>query len=817
MDTKLKTAEDKILKAKIKLQSKSPFFSYLSYFLKIRKAREKELPQSFSMGVDITGNIFYNPEWIVSLTDDEVMGVLTHEICLTPDTNVGTKDLLIEEISDKDMAICSDGDEYKIQATSERKYKGDLMIIKARGMLPLKITPNHPVHTLKMLGWKTIEKSKKDRKNIRQLSNREWVESGKLTKENYLIMPKIKENIKYKNYKLNFKKYSLGNNWSRKIPDEVRLNKEVAEILGLFLANGWTSKTHNGYEVGFCFNKAREDLANKTIKIMDKYLKIKGRKMFHKEKGEGVWRVIVGNRILKEFLREEIGTYSHNKIIPEFIVYNPDIEICKGFLKGMYACDGWLSHHEKESYNSIYYATTSKQMALQLQKILSRFNCFGRITEREGKDVIIFGKLFTKKEDTHNQFIIICNEKPLFDVLNFKYKKVRTTKWYIDLGDSFATKIISIKKINYEGLVYNLQTKLENYTANNILVHNCHLAFLHLLRRNNRNKTKWNIVTDLVSNSMLIKNGFSLPKCGLIPDYNDDYEFPANVFGKKIKVKEVNKKTAEDLFNELPEMKEGDDEGSCGGWDIHMEGEGEGEGDKDGKGKGKGRQLTPAELKDLEEKWRDRIEEALMSSRARGNVPVGMERIFEQIRKSQIGWRVILERVIQKAIPTDVSWMKRSKKSVACGVYLPSVLKERVDVVISIDTSGSIGQKELTDFVSEVIGMARAFQNHINMRLITHDCEVQNDYEIRNGDIAKIKQIKIKGGGGTSHEPVFDYIKEKVKGCKTLIAFTDGYSDLNNFEWDNHKYPFEKIFVLNKEGTDEQMKDKPCKIIQMKE
>jgi len=424
-------------------------------------------------------------------------------------------------------------------------------------------------------------------------------------------------------------------------------------------------------------------------------------------------------------------------------------------------------------------------------------------------------KIKTAEDKILKAKIKLQSKSPFFSYLSYflNIKKLKDKQ----IPESYSMSI-DVKG----NLYYNPEwiNKLSDDEVMGVLCHEIgHLAFLHLLRRNNRHREKWNITTDLAINSMLIKNGFSLPKCGLIPDYNDSFDFPPHIFGKKVKLNEVHKKTAEELFDELPEMKEEENDGE-GGWDIHIEGVGGGEGDddeKDGKGKGKGRQLTPAELKDLEEKWRDRIEEALMNSKARGNVPLGMERIFEQLRKSQVPWRVVLERVIQKSIPRDITWSRRSKKSVACNTYLPSVIKERVDVVISIDTSGSIGQKELTDFVSEIVGMARVFQGSINMRLLTHDTGVQDDYIIQNGNIAKIQQIKIKGGGGTSHEPVFDYVKEKIKGCKTIIAFTDGFSDLDSFEWGNHIYPFEKVFVLNKEGTDEQMKDKRCKVIQMKE
>ena len=376
--------------------------------------------------------------------------------------------------------------------------------------------------------------------------------------------------------------------------------------------------------------------------------------------------------------------------------------------------------------------------------------------------------------------------------------------------------------VDVRGILYynpSWINKLTDEEMIGVLCHEIgHLALLHLLRRKNREKEKWNICADLAINSMLLKNGFSLAKGGILPDYNDNITLPAQIFGKEVKMTNCHKKTAEEMFEELPEIKKGrgGGDGGNGGWDIHNEGDSEdgdrdGEGDKDGNSRG----LTPAELKELEEKWRDRIEEALMNSKTRGNVPVGMERIFEELRKSHINWRALLWRYVQELIPKDMTWAKKSKKSVACKTYLPSYTKEKIDVYISVDVSGSIGQEQLTAILSEIVGMARTFQNSINMRLLIHDVEVHNDYEIKNGNIAKIKKIKIQGGGGTSHKPVYDYIKEKIKKCKAVISFTDGFSDIDSIDFSD--YPFEKVFVITKDGSDEQMKDKRCKVVMMKE
>jgi hypothetical protein len=141
-----------------------------------------------------------------------------------------------------------------------------------------------------------------------------------------------------------------------------------------------------------------------------------------------------------------------------------------------------------------------------------------------------------------------------------------------------------------------------------------------------------------------------------------------------------------------------------------------------------------------------------------------------------------------------------SKRSIATGIYTPSYLKERVEVLVAIDTSGSIGQTELTEFISEVVGLAKAYQDRIEMRLLTHDVDVQNDYLLENGVTQKVQQLKIKGGGGTSHFPILEHIKKKYKDTKLAIFLTDGCSDLQNINL--RDYPFRKLIILNKYGLD---------------
>ena len=215
----------------------------------------------------------------------------------------------------------------------------------------------------------------------------------------------------------------------------------------------------------------------------------------------------------------------------------------------------------------------------------------------------------------------------------------------------------------------------------------------------------------------------------------------------------------------------------------------------------------------LQEDWNGRLQEALTNAKMKGNVPLGIERLLGKLHEEKINWRTILQRYITNQIPYNHTYNFPHKKSRSCGFYMPSPLKEKVSVVIAIDVSGSIGQSELTDFLSEIIGMARAFQDRIEMTLITHETDVNDIFLVRNGSIDEIKRLKIEGGGGTAHDKVFTHIQDKIRDCKCCVFLTDGYSDLNRIDF--NKYAYNKIFVISKGGTDSQLEKKNCHIINL--
>lgn len=354
--------------------------------------------------------------------------------------------------------------------------------------------------------------------------------------------------------------------------------------------------------------------------------------------------------------------------------------------------------------------------------------------------------------------------------------------------------------VNAKGeFTYNKEfvDKLGDKELRGVIVHEIlHLSFLHLTRLGAKIPEKWNIACDIVVNYILKQNGFSLPEGCL----ETDYKHSITVFGQEIN--NVDKKTPEIIYDEL-KFKVGKVKGMIAVPSNDKEGKGFDFHDYNKNGKDG---LTEEEKREAEKEWKERLSEAYVTAQQAGKVPAGIDRLIGKIHQAELNWKSLLLREVQNVIPYNYTYSKPFKSSFSTGYYMPDIEKEEIDIVVGVDVSGSIGKKEYTDFISEIIGMARAFRGKIKIRFLTHDVTVHNDYIVENGNIEKLKTLKIDGGGGTSHKPIMEYISDKVRKCKLAIFLTDGYSDLQNIDLD--KYNFRKIFVIQQNGNEDCIKDK---------
>jgi len=339
-----------------------------------------------------------------------------------------------------------------------------------------------------------------------------------------------------------------------------------------------------------------------------------------------------------------------------------------------------------------------------------------------------------------------------------------------------------------------------------------HLALEHFKRHRGKQGELWNVSGDAVINGIIHKDGIELPKDGIIPDGYGKIK----LFG--VTVTDVDNKCAEEVYHQLytalktRDLKDLESyikshQDSKSGFDVHIYPNGEKDG-KDNKEGDKGLGLkSKVEGKD----WGKILVDAVTYARNQGKLPAGMERIIGDILKTEHDWRTLLYKYITNQLPVDYSWARPSKKSYSTGIYLPSVVKESLDLIIAIDTSGSIRNEELKDFMGEILGILGSFSN-VNLTIIDCDCEINSVQKLQHATMDDITKLRMKGGGGTSHIPVFKWVEENIPSARLLICFTDGYTTFpksSNVQtlWvvagynreDVDKFPFGDVIELKSE------------------
>jgi predicted metal-dependent peptidase len=116
-------------------------------------------------------------------------------------------------------------------------------------------------------------------------------------------------------------------------------------------------------------------------------------------------------------------------------------------------------------------------------------------------------------------------------------------------------------------------------------------------------------------------------------------------------------------------------------------------------------------------------------------------------------------------------------------LYMPSLENESVgELVIAIDTSGSIGGRELTEFASELASICDTCSPD-KVRVLWWDTEVHGE-QVFKGEYQNIASLlKPLGGGGTFVSCVSGYLNKHRVVTDGVIVFTDGYVE-SDIKWD---------------------------------
>ena len=237
------------------------------------------------------------------------------------------------------------------------------------------------------------------------------------------------------------------------------------------------------------------------------------------------------------------------------------------------------------------------------------------------------------------------------------------------------------------------------------------------------------------------------------------------------KYKGLNSKQIYDLLRKQKQQQQQQSQGQGQGQgeqslDEHMWEEAEGMSDDD--------------KKKIEEQIDTAIRQGIIAhnKKNKGKGAGGMYRTLQEVLMPQVDWREQLREFIKQACPnkTKTSWRKLNRRMLEFDVYMPILVGEKMkDLVVAVDTSGSIGEKELGTFLAEIKSICEEVRPS-NLHLLYWDTRIANHETYTESNLSLLTtSTKPKGGGGTAPNCVAKYMKEKHIDAELCIVFTDGY------------------------------------------
>lgn len=368
---------------------------------------------------------------------------------------------------------------------------------------------------------------------------------------------------------------------------------------------------------------------------------------------------------------------------------------------------------------------------------------------------------------------------PFFGNMATRLRIVEADEW-------LGTAAVDGRNLYFNTQFFNAMSnkEIEFVIAHEIL----HCVFDHLLRREDRDAMIFNIAADYIVNNLLVRD-----RIGEIPKLVDCFQdFKYEGWSSEEVYDDIFEKYDQEQLEQLGELL-----------DEHIDWEGDGDEAAEGDGNdgkpcpgGKGENKRPSYSKDELKKIRDEIKESMINaaqSAGAGNTPAGVQRIIKELTEPKMNWRQLLRQQIQSTIKSDFTFTRPSRKGQMSGAILPGMsFQDTIDICVSIDMSGSIGDKQAKDFLSEVNGIMEEFQDY-QIKVWCFDTEVYNEADFTSDNGENIEDYEVKGGGGTDFMANWSYMKEHGIEPKKFIMFTDGYA------WDSWGDPdyCDTIFVVH--------------------
>ena len=258
----------------------------------------------------------------------------------------------------------------------------------------------------------------------------------------------------------------IGVNKLKHFPDV--WSKELGQILGWLVGDGWLRTGDKNCRVGFTFGEDDKLLMSRFQKIINEWY---GKDIQPVKRLRNTYHLSYhGKDIVNFFLSLGVlPVKAINKGVPESIFSAPK-ETVGGFMQGLFSADGTVRNSLKSS--SDWVALTSKSLKLlkSVQIILLNFGIKSRIFDRsrkERKGILYELGIFGDFRDLFKDEIGFINLSKQYKLENVRARRKKRIK------DYFNEKIISIEKCGKDRVYDITENTTHSMIANGFVIHQC--------------------------------------------------------------------------------------------------------------------------------------------------------------------------------------------------------------------------------------------------------------------------------------------------------------------------------------------------------
>lgn len=343
-------------------------------------------------------------------------------------------------------------------------------------------------------------------------------------------------------------------------------------------------------------------------------------------------------------------------------------------------------------------------------------------------------------------------DRPFYGMLALRLqpKAVTADEWRQMGGRGLPTMAVDGKHLFYEpGWVETLtRAQMVGLIAHEI----CHLCLLHHCRRGNRDPGNWNLSCDFAVDPLLKQDGLTLPAGEHIdPRYAG---MAAEQIYAMLPVEPPSQGGGQGEKSPGKAQDEGNDPGQV--WDAPGE---------------DGTPASAAELAAAKSEWEVAVLQAAQTAKGIGKVPGFVSEMAKAIRAPEIDWKDALRRYVRTVSRDDYSFRRPNPRHLANGDWFPSLANDAIgEIVLAVDTSGSVGRDELAAFAAELNGILDEACPQ-KLHAVFCDMVIQGEREYSPDDYPVV--MPAPGRGGTAFSPVWDWVRDREIDPVCAIYLTD--------------------------------------------